>query len=376
MPTTEKEFFRAKRPWSRIKDRTLGSYSVPYFTKVSKLGQWIVVVDAFAGPGVFEDGSKGSPVILCDAAEQRVPQQYRAIFGNRDVGHHTRLKTELAPLIEAKKVQAIHGRADDLLGQLDASMAKLGQATLLVYLDPFGLKGCEFEALKPFLGRDQTASTEIIMNVSVPTIYRLSGRKALSEGRSSPQISKLQDLLSRVLGGDYWRDFMLAAEPNVDGVMRIYRQQLASYLPWVGACPVQEDEFSGVKYYMTFCSGHSDAMVLMNDIMFDAYHGYMKEAWAEAFPLLAELDWPPRPVAELEKIVLDIVAARGKIGRSPLWLEIVREHFMRFHSREFRQVVQRLVRDNPPRLAFHDVKGTGKLNDLSVLYPIEASILH
>jgi len=37
-------------------------------------------VDAFAGPGRFEDGSKGSPMIICEKAEEIVSGKYLAIF--------------------------------------------------------------------------------------------------------------------------------------------------------------------------------------------------------------------------------------------------------------------------------------------------------
>ena len=60
----ESEFFKGKRPWARIKDKVIGDYLVPYLNKVSKLKRTIVIVDAFAGQGIFEDGSKGSPIII------------------------------------------------------------------------------------------------------------------------------------------------------------------------------------------------------------------------------------------------------------------------------------------------------------------------
>jgi len=39
------------------------------------------------------------------------------------------------------------GSAQDLLGELKDIV---GNATLLIYLDPFGLKGCEFKTLGTF----------------------------------------------------------------------------------------------------------------------------------------------------------------------------------------------------------------------------------
>jgi three-Cys-motif partner protein len=93
--TTESEFFRAKRHWSKIKDEILANYLVPYLKKVAKLGQRIVLVDGFAGPGLFEDGTKGSPLIICEQAERTVPELYLAIFVNREKHSHQTLQNTL-----------------------------------------------------------------------------------------------------------------------------------------------------------------------------------------------------------------------------------------------------------------------------------------
>lgn len=59
----EAEFFKGKRTWSIIKDQIIKDYLAPYLSKVSKLNKRIVIVDAFAGPGRFDDGSIGSHTI-------------------------------------------------------------------------------------------------------------------------------------------------------------------------------------------------------------------------------------------------------------------------------------------------------------------------
>ena len=83
-----REFFKGKRRWSIIKDDVLGKYMVPYLAKVKKLGKNILLIDTFAGPGVFEDGSLGSPSLMVQSAEAQVPNQYQAIFVNNDKIHH------------------------------------------------------------------------------------------------------------------------------------------------------------------------------------------------------------------------------------------------------------------------------------------------
>ena len=68
MSTIEADFFRSKRSWSKIKDKVLSEYMPAYLGKVARLGREILLVDGRAGPGIFDDGSYGSPIIMCEAA--------------------------------------------------------------------------------------------------------------------------------------------------------------------------------------------------------------------------------------------------------------------------------------------------------------------
>lgn len=92
---SEDEFFKGKRPWSKIKDKVIADYLVPYLNKVSKLRHKIVIVDGFAGQGIFDDGSKGSPLIICETAEKHVPDQYLGMFVNKNKTSHQKLEAAL-----------------------------------------------------------------------------------------------------------------------------------------------------------------------------------------------------------------------------------------------------------------------------------------
>ncbi|MCB7130319.1 MAG: three-Cys-motif partner protein TcmP, partial [Candidatus Brocadiales bacterium] len=199
-------FFRGKRPWSNIKDQVLGSYMPPYLSKVAKLNKPILIVDAFAGPGKFEDSSPGSPLIICQAAEKHARDQYLAIFVNREKEDHEKLSSVLRAFIDQEKVISIYGPAESLLAEVHQILT---DQTVFLYIDPFGLKGCEFSLLEPFIMRDKVHSTEIVINLSVPTIHRLAACKAVAAGRKDlKQIRGFNRRLTQVLGGDYWQEIM------------------------------------------------------------------------------------------------------------------------------------------------------------------------
>src|SRR5437879_13112919 len=83
--------FVGKRPWSLIKDYVLSSYILAYVSKVKGLGRPIVLIDGYAGPGVFADGQEGSPLIICSAAEKFAKGHYSAHFFNIKREHHEKL---------------------------------------------------------------------------------------------------------------------------------------------------------------------------------------------------------------------------------------------------------------------------------------------
>ena len=83
MSKPNRSFFTGKRSCSVIKDRVLGNYTPPlYLSKVKLLLYLILLVDCFAGQGKFDDGTTGSPLIMCEMAEKYAKGLSRCVFIN------------------------------------------------------------------------------------------------------------------------------------------------------------------------------------------------------------------------------------------------------------------------------------------------------
>lgn len=67
------DFYKEKKQWSKIKDRLLGCYLMPYLSKILATKKPVFYVDAFAGKGMFDDGNPGSPVIALEIISQFPP---------------------------------------------------------------------------------------------------------------------------------------------------------------------------------------------------------------------------------------------------------------------------------------------------------------
>ncbi|MCL4262442.1 MAG: three-Cys-motif partner protein TcmP [Anaerolineae bacterium] len=365
MRDLDDEFFRDKRPWSKIKDKVIGGYMPAYLRKVALLGKPILLVDGYAGPGVFDDGEPGSPLIMCSAAEKYVKSQYSALFVNHNPSHHNKLQEILVKQGWNSRAKAILGDSSQLLNILST---QLRDQTVFVYLDPFGLKGCEFNTLKPFLTRSNQFSTEIVINMSMPITHRLAAPKAKAEGRENdPRITSNRNRMTKVFGGDYWQEIyfsdMLAGEKEF-AVMEEYRNLISQYLPYTGSCPVRESTSSRIKYFITFASRHIDAMLLLNDEMCKAYFGQMHEADFGDLPLFANTNWQSfRTSKQLDSIVIAILKKNPGIKRKALWELIIQEHFMKFTASEYKESVKNLAGRTTGERIIVTYTETNRLND-------------
>ncbi len=361
-----RRFFTEKRPWSKLKDRILGAYINPYLAKVNTLGRRVVLIDAFAGPGKYADGTAGSPLILVEAAEARAPDNYLAVFVNADRQQHENLSALMQPRIVTHKVLCIRARAATMLQQVART---LGNATVLIYLDPFGIKDFDLATLQPFLQR--TSSTELLITLQAPILHRLAARHRVSTATASQRVKGFHRRLTATFGGDYWKPILLSDQPSTQreaALMEAFTEHLlrAGTMKYGGWCPVRERQAGRAKYYFVFCSAHPDAMRLMNDIMLNAYEDHMHEASVAGtlFEGQARRRGTVVP-AELKEIILDQVQSTPRLSRLQTWMLILRRHFRRYSHGDYGRAVKELVAEG--RLRYGDTRGTGRLNDDSIL---------
>jgi len=163
-----KNFFKEKKSWSVVKDRILDYYLKPYTSKVLSMGKPIVICDCFAGKGKFEDGEKGSPLIIAEHIKNVILKnplsnsKIRSIFVEKK--YHAELETNLAGYANVK----VHpGSFED---NLQAILALDKNNNVFLYVDPYGIKslnlalfdqikGNQFLALPTFRGDFSLAET-------------------------------------------------------------------------------------------------------------------------------------------------------------------------------------------------------------------------
>jgi three-Cys-motif partner protein len=370
MSEFEYEFFEGKREWSLLKDTVIGHYLEPYLKKIKELNKKIILVDSFAGPGVFADGSKGSPLIICESAEKYLLGNYEVYLINKNPDHHTELSQNLKKYIDSGKVHTINTPADEFL----LSLAKhITDEVVFIYLDPFGVVGIEYASILPFLNRSKSYSTELIINLSVPTILRLSCVDSFSAKGFTPEIISKHNTLTKVFGGDYWKNFLLNSAADtyerIEELLEVYKGKLEEYYKYVGYCPVYAtDERSKMKYCIFFVSRHQDAKFLMNDIMATAYKKHIWNFMVKD-TLFGEMEMEPEQMhasyfEKLEELILEEVG-HSRFSRIEIWSKFVYKYFMKYTRSDFNKSIKNLVIKKKLRIA-----PLGKLNNDTILYKL------
>jgi three-Cys-motif partner protein len=384
-------FFGSKKPWSVQKDLILSRYLEAYLNKIvwhmEEQRRWrgdippVLIVDAFAGRGWFDDGAHGSPLHIIESADSVARGKYRLLLGNEDPEQHAEVERLVR---DYDHVVAYNEEASTLLTLVSKYV---GERALFVFLDPFGIQGYPFYLINTLGTRNyQGLSTEVLINFNVKDFHRKSARDSILkkgiESLDANTLSKI-DNLDVALGGDWWRKFQyipdLSAEERSRRVVEGYVERLKNAgFQYVGRCPVREKDEAIPKYRLIHGSRHIDALVLMNETMGNVIGGQLHERNVKLnYPLFGDQtgkaefqNWERgryQAKKELFGIVLDEVIAQPGRRRIEIWHSIIQTHFLQFFHKEYTDVVARLRKAGRIRSERDD--GKPGLNNDSRLYP-------
>src|SRR5262249_37437354 len=141
----------------------------------------LVYVDTHAGPGEYDDGTPGSPLLIAKnvtgmlGASGAAHRDIACMFVEARRGHHQHLEMVLKHNMPAEaNWRARHGTASD---HLDEALAFAGDAPLFMFIDPYGL-GPTFDEVVHVLKRPRAgrgSKTEILLNFISTAFSRAGG---------------------------------------------------------------------------------------------------------------------------------------------------------------------------------------------------------
>jgi len=347
-----------KRPWSKRKDLILEYYLTPYLPKVWTLRRPILLVDGFAGPGVFKDGNPGSPVIICNKVKEAKEAIARGVSAKvlcieNVPSLYTVLESTIRPY--ASFAETRFGDFVDFLPLIE-DLAKTH--TIFLYLDPYTVEGLEWTALeRVFRHLSQSRSSiEVLVNFSAVSFAR-RGRSALAIAQDTSETDIEPDnmtdgtdlgidRLNLIVGGDWWQSVLmqhLRFPEEVAAIANGFCEKLRLHFREVCQHNVKEHWNHKVpKYTLVFGSRSPDALLLMNDAA-----ARSREKFAESEIPSDGLLFETRPrelVPDFERLtslVMDF--ANTRLTRGALILKIIRSAFGDYRETEIRRTVTHLI---------------------------------
>lgn len=385
-----KDFFKAKRPWSEYKDLILGYYLKPYIPKVNTIGKPILIVDCFAGPGKFGDNKPGSPLIICSAIKEwrEKGMNVRGVFIEADDKNFAKLRELLDQYSSFSTVK--HGTFEQHLPEL-AALAQ--QNTVFLYVDPYSVRGLDFEAMRKVYEQIKKAgaSVEVLLNLNVPIFMRwaLAALKRHGGVVADDVPPEVEDevfgadeadepveltTLNAIAGGDYWQaiaaDTSITFAEKVDRFMRQYAAKMGSCFPWVGWYDVKlRYQHQVPKYFLVYATRNNHGVELMNDGMCRARREFLKDQFPPQEGLFGTLD--PTPQAEqvdLAKIadqLMKVVPTTPTFTRRALRLNgmKVEDQFCRYGTKDYNEAVAHLIKSG----RLYSRTGRPRINDEEAL---------
>lgn len=278
------DFFVKKSEWAEVKDALLDHYLTPYIAKILNTNKPLLYVDCFAGKGRFNDGKDGSPVIACRNISERLAATHSKrpkVFSYFVEKYHAgELETNLQSFDSAKVVaSSFEDIADELISsQLDCN--------LFLYVDPYGIKSLNMQFFDKL--PENFSSVEVLLNLNSFGFFRdacraygveysdVGGFDDMVEYESDDRedVSKSTSLLTKVAGGDFWKEIVFDYRRGIiDGYAAERRfaeefcLRMSKNYRFVQNLPVRIKEGNRPKYRMIHATNHPAGCILMNDNM-------------------------------------------------------------------------------------------------------------
>lgn len=368
-----KDFFTAKREWSKYKDMILGYYLTPYLPKVFRLGKPVAIVDCFAGAGRFDDGTDGSPRIIAQAIGKWVSKgkPVQALLVEEKKTLFRQLQENVREFGSLCRV--VHGSFENSVAEIE----RLARThSVFVYIDPYGLKPLKFSLLSSIYRHLKSGtSVEVLMNFNSPSLVR-NGRASLgltqkdvpedewflvSEEEEKRTMSPEE--IDDIAGGHYWRSIVsseMTFSEMEEACVHEYMGQMRRYFQGVFNYSIKEKYTHKIpKYRLLFGSRHPDAMLLINDAVCNARDQFLKKERVDGWLFdLRQKDEKHDPT-RLREAIWTVLGGFEKLKRRDLIVRSLEYVFGEYKESEHKAAITALLKEG----TIFSESGKTRIND-------------
>lgn len=274
------EFFSDLKEWSARKLRIIKNY-VGSFSII--LGSWhkeIYYVDGFAGRGAYDKGEKGSPVLVAEASQnfQQSHKPFKLMCINVEKDHDNFINLSDETKSFGNLVENFEGSFEE---NIDAILSKINGKPAVFFIDDFGVKGTDWDAVEKVIARKD--STDLWIRFDYKTVLRLAGFYESEAKDAQGKLNTLQNLFG-ILDSEYLQVRLDGETPEerIANAVNLYIGQLEQTFRNFGkkgfAASYPIIAIDGQrKYFLIFACAHPKAAVLASNIVNSIEETYQHE---------------------------------------------------------------------------------------------------
>jgi three-Cys-motif partner protein len=272
----KKLFFDEMKEWSHRKLQIVSKY-LDGFVRILGGQGTIYYVDGFAGRGIYEKHSKGSPILAAEIAKKLEDEgkPYTLICINVEKDEDNFRDLQQSTAIYGSRVINFQGTFEN---NLDKILGIIGNQPAIFFLDDFGVIGIGWNAVRKVISRK--APTDLWVRFDHTIVRRLDGffnsesvsaEKKFNRLRSLYGITDRNKLHERLAGS--------SSEIRIINALNLYLECLAKeYISVKGkgySYSYLIRTITGTrKYHLVFAAAHAKAAILASDIVYGTEKNY------------------------------------------------------------------------------------------------------
>lgn len=223
----------AREPHTEAKHIILRKYLDAWLPILTKYNERVIFCDGFAGPGAYSGGEEGSPIIALKAFLEHsyrpsISAEIQYLFIEADAERCEALRQAVRGLSIPNNVH-VEIRNDEYeisFGNILDKLEKDGHqlAPMLVFIDPFGIKGISLEVVKRIMSNSKC---EVLITYMIGSTHRFI------------ETPEFEDPCDQLFGCTDWRDAKsMSGRDREEFLRQLYYKQLK--------------ELVGAKYVRSF----------------------------------------------------------------------------------------------------------------------------
>ena len=359
---TTKNFFREKKGWSFLKDTIFSHYLKPYITKILNTYRPLHIYDCFAGKGIFDDGNKGSPIIIAEHINeiiQKNPGRKHIIFGHFI---ESKYAEELSQSLEDyQNCEVLKGSYEQYIKKhlLDKENININ---IFLYIDPYGIKCLDFDSFQKVREKDYF-SLEILMNFNSFGFlregfrllkYDLSHFNEFDRDDETYEIDDKNSIyrMNSIAGGDYWQAILQKKNEGKINMfeaeeffMNEYTKRIRGIFKYTVNIPIRIKTTHLPKYRLIFATNHPDGMILMADNMNKAWNQIV-ENQRKGQEVLFDIDVPDMRLMgdiSIEQDILSHIKNNENISIKELIVLLIEKYGIYFSEKEYKDKLREMA---------------------------------